>query len=331
MNLRASPLAKNPAAPGRRATLHALVAAAIAGALPLAAFAQAVTLLTGRSSSAHHPLGVALGTALRKSLPSFKPSVKGTKGTAESLEELQQGRAEIAFALGDTLSDAWKGREDAGFRTPLNRLRSIGALFPNYIQVVARADAGIRTLAGLRGKHVSVGVLKSGIELDARAIFAAAGLRYTSFGKIEYLPFGESVELMKNRQLDATLQSALLGVSGLRDLATSVDIVVIAIPAEVLRKIDADVYLPAVIPANTYRGQTKDVPTVAVQNVLVTHEGVSEDTVYAVTKTLWTSIGDLTAAHPAAQAMDPAKALAGIVIPLHPGAERYYRETGVLK
>jgi TRAP transporter TAXI family solute receptor len=331
MNVRASPVRNNPAASGRRATLHALVAAAIAGALPLAAFAQAVTLLTGRSSSAHHPLGVALGTALRKSAPPLKPSVKGTKGTAESLEELQQGRAEIAFALGDTLSDAWKGREDAGFRAPLNRLRSIGALFPNYIQVVARADAGIRTLAGLRGKHVSVGVLKSGIELDARAIFAASGLRYASFGRIEYLPFGESVELMKNRQLDATLQSALLGVSGLRDLATSVDIVVIAIPAEVLRKIDQDVYLPAVIPANTYRGQTKDVPTVAVQNVLVTHEGVSDETVYSVTKTLWTSIGELTAAHPAAKAMDPSKALAGIVIPLHPGAERYYREIGVLR
>ena len=318
-------------ASGRRATLRALAAAAIAGVLPLAAFAQAVTLLTGRSSSVHHPLGVALGTALRKSAPPLKPSVKGTKSTAESLEELQQGRAEVAFALGDTLSDAWKGREDAGFRTPLDRLRSIAALFPNYIQVVARTDAGIRTLAGLRGKHVSVGVLKSGIELDARAIFAAAGLRYASFGRIDYLPFGESVELMKNRQLDATLQSALLGVSGLRDLATSVDIVVIAIPANVLRKIDADVYLPAVIPANTYRGQTKDVPTVAVQNVLVTHEGVPDDTVYAVTRTLWTSTSDLVAAHPAAKGMDAAKALAGIVIPLHPGAERYYRETGLLK
>ena len=123
----------------------------------------------------------------------------------------------------------------------------------------------------------------------------------------------------------------MLGVSGLRDLATSVDIVVIPVPAEVLRKIDTDVYLPAVIPANTYRGQTKDVPTVAVQNVLVTHEGVPDDTVYAVTKTLWTSIGELTGAHPAAKAMDPAKALAGIVIPLHPGAERYYRETGTLR
>jgi TRAP transporter TAXI family solute receptor len=322
---------KIPSASGRRATLRALAAAAITGALPLAAFAQAVTLLTGRPSSVHHPLGLALGTALRKSAPPLKPAVKGTKSTAESLEELQQGRAEIAFALGDTLADAWNGREDAGFRAPLTRLRAIAALFPNYIQVVARADAGIRTLAGLRGKHVSVGVLKSGIELDARAIFAAAGLRYTSFGRIEYLPFGESVELMKNRQLDATLQSALLGVSGLRDLATSVDIVVIAIPPEVLRKIDADVYEPAVIPANTYRGQTKDVPTVAVQNVLVTHEGVPDDTVYAVTRTLWTSIGELTGAHPAAKAMDPSRALTGIVVPVHPGAERYYRETGVLK
>jgi len=99
---RALPIRKSPPASGRRATLQALVAAAIAGALPLAASAQAVTLLTGRSSSVHHPLGVALGAALRKSAPPLKPSVKGTKGTADSLEELQQGRAEIEVSGGVT-------------------------------------------------------------------------------------------------------------------------------------------------------------------------------------------------------------------------------------
>ena len=318
-------------ASGRRATLRALAAAAIAGVLPLAAFAQAVTLLTGRSSSVHHPLGVALGTALRKSAPPLKPSVKGTKSTAESLEELQQGRAEVAFALGDTLSDAWKGREDAGFRTPLDRLRSIAALFPNYIQVVARTDAGIRTLAGLRGKHVSVGVLKSGIELDARAIFAAAGLRYASFGRIDYLPFGESVELMKNQQLDATLQSAGHGVSSLRDIATSVDIVVVTIPPDVIKKTNNPAYLPATIPANTYRGQTTDVQSAAVQNFLVTHEGVSNDIVYGMTKALWTNLDQLVAAHSAAKAIEIKHALNGMPVPLHPGAEKYYKEVGVLK
>ena len=84
----------------------------------------------------------------------------------------------------------------------------------------------------------------------------AAGLTYDDFSKVEYLSFSESVELIKNRQLDVTLQSAGLGVASLRDLASSLAIVVVPIPADVVRKVGRDVYRPAVIPAGTYEGQT---------------------------------------------------------------------------
>jgi TRAP transporter TAXI family solute receptor len=117
----------------------------------------------------------------------------------------------------------------------------------------------------------------------------------------------------------------------LRDLATSVDIVVVAIPADVIKKTNDPAYLPAMIPANTYRGQTADVPAVAVQNFLVTHEGVSDDVVYAMTKALWTSLDQLTAAHSAAKAIDLKHALEGMPVPLHPGAQKYYKEAGLLK
>ena len=136
---------------------------------------------------------------------------------------------------------------------------------------------------------------------------------------------------MKNRQLDATLQSAGLGVSSLRDLATSVEIVVVTIPADIIKKTNDPAYLPATIPANTYRGQTADVQTAAVQNYLVTHEGVSNDTVYGMTKALWTNLDQLTAAHSAAKAINLKNALAGMPVPLHPGAEKYYKEVGALK
>jgi TRAP transporter TAXI family solute receptor len=156
-------------------------------------------------------------------------------------------------------------------------------------------------------------------------------MTYKDFSKVEYLPFGESVELMKNRQLDVTLQSAGLGVSSLRDLATSVDIVVVAIPADVIKKTNDPAYLASVIPANTYRGQTADVPTAAVQNYLVTHDGVSNDTVYGMTKALWTGLDQLVAAHSAAKAINLKSALEGMPVPLHPGAEKYYKEVGAIK
>ena len=308
-----------------------VLAAGLCTALPARAAEQFVNVLTGGTSGVYYPLGVALSTNIGKALPNVKTSVQATKASLENLNLLQTGRGEIAFTLGDSLSDAWKGKEEAGFKTPLNKLRGIAAIYPNYIQIVARADSGIRTLADLKGKRISVGAPRSGTELNARTIFEAAGITYKDFSKVEYLPFGESVELMKNRQLDVTLQSAGLGVASLRDLATSVDIVVVPIPADVVKKTNDPAYIPATIPANTYKGQTADVVSATVQNYLVTHEGVSNDTVYAMTKALWTGLDNLVAAHSAAKSIDQKRALEGMPLPLHPGAEKYYKEVGILK
>jgi len=303
----------------------------IALCAPAMAAEQFINVLTGGTSGVYYPLGVALGNNIGKAMPNVKTSVQATKASVENLNLLQAGRGEIAFTLGDSLSDAWTGNEEAGFKTPLKKLRGIAAIYPNYIQIVARADAGIKTLADLKGKKISVGAPKSGTELNARAILSAAGISYKDFAKVEYLPFGESVELMKNRQLDVTLQSAGLGVSALRDLATSVDIIVVPIPPDVIKKTNDPAYLPATIPANTYRGQTVDVPSAAVQNYLVTYDGVSTDTVYGMTKALWTGLDQLVAAHSAAKSIDPKHALEGMPVPLHPGAEKYYKEVGILK
>src|SRR5690606_20538184 len=130
-----------------------------------------------------------------------------------------------------------------------------------------------------------------------------------------------SVELIKNRQLDATLQSAGLGVASIRDLATSVPINVVAVPKAEVEKIGSP-YIPVTIPAGTYDGQAADVETAAVGNFLITHDGVPEETAYQMTKLLFESLPQLVAAHAAAKAIDPAKALDGMPVELQPGAAR---------
>jgi len=298
---------------------------------PASAQQQFVNVLTGGQSGVYYPLGVALGQIYTKAMPAAKVQVQATKASVENLNLLQAGRGEIAFTLGDSLSDAWKGVEDAGFKTPLKKLRTIAGIYPNYIQIVANADAGIKTLADLKGKRISVGAPRSGTELNARAILKAAGLTYADFAKVEYLPFGESVELMKNRQLDVTLQSAGLGVASIRDLATAVKIVVVSIPADVIAKIGDAAYQPGTIPANTYTGQTEGVPTAAVRNFLVTSDAVSNEVAYAMTKALFDNLDQMTAAHSAAKAISREDAPKAVPVPLHPGAERYYREAGLIK
>ena len=307
-----------------------ILLAGIALAAPLQA-AEFINVLTGGTSGVYYPMGVALTQIYGKALPAVKTSVQATKASAENLNLLQAGRGEIGFTLGDALSDAWKGDEEAGFKTPLKKLRGVAAIYPNYIQIVAAADSGIRTLADLKGKRLAVGAPKSGTELNARAILKGAGLSYKDLGKVEYLPFGESVELMKNRQLDATLISAGLGVAAVRDLSVAVKVVVVAVPADVIAKVGDPAYQAAVIPAKTYEGQATDVPTAAVQNFLVSHEGVPADTVYKMAKAMWENVDQLYAAHAAAKAMKKENAVKGMPLPLHPGAEKYYKEAGLLK
>ena len=293
--------------------------------------ADFINVLTGGTSGVYYPMGVAITQIYGKAIPDAKTSVQSTKASAENLNLLQAGRGEIAFTLGDALGDAWKGDAEAGFKAPLKKLRTIAGIYPNYIQIVANADSGIKTLADLKGKRVAVGAPKSGTELNARAILKGAGMSYGDFAKTEYLPFGESVELIKNRQLDATLISAGLGVAAVRDLATAVKLVVVPIPADVVAKIGEAAYLPAVIPANTYTGQTAEVPTVAIKNFLVSHDGVSTEMAYRMTKALFDNLADLHAAHGAAKAITREGAPLSPPAPLHPGAEKYYKEAGLLK
>ena len=293
--------------------------------------ADFVNVLTGGTSGVYYPMGVALSQIYGKAMPDAKISVQATKASAENLNLLQAGRGEIAFTLGDSLSDAWKGDEEAGFKTPLKKLRTVAAIYPNYIQIVAAADSGIKTLADLKGKRLAVGAPKSGTELNSRAILKAAGLSYKDLGKVEYLPFGESIELMKNRQLDASLISAGLGVAAIRDLAASVKMTIVTIPADIVPRIGDPAYQVAAIPAKTYEGQNAEVATIKVQNFLVTHEGVSADVVYKMTRSMFENLDTLYAAHAAAKAITKTDAPKGSPIPLHSGAEKYYREAGLLK
>ncbi|MCB1908476.1 MAG: TAXI family TRAP transporter solute-binding subunit [Rhodocyclaceae bacterium] len=308
-----------------------LVAVALLAALPAIAEQKFITVLTGGTSGVYYPMGVAMSQLFGAAMPDAKVSVQSTKASVENVNLLQAGRGEVAFALGDTVSNAWQGNAEVGFKKPLDKLRAIAAIYPNFVQIVASKESGIHSLADLKGKRVSVGAPKSGTELNARAVFSAAGLGYGDLGKVEYLPFGESVELIKNRQLDATLQSAGLGVASIRDLATAIDIVVVPIPGDVVTAIGDSAYQAGVLPAGTYTGQEADVATASIRNILVTHEGVEEAAVYEMTKAIFTNLDALVAAHSAAKGIVPDKAAHGLPVPLHPGAERYYREAGLLQ
>jgi len=130
-------------------------AAALCLALPVNA-TEFINILTGGTSGIYYPLGVSLSQIYSKALPDSKATVQATKASIENLNLLQAGRGEVGISLGDSFSDAYKGDADAGFKAPLKKLRTITALYPNYIHFVAAADSGIKSFADIKGKRISV-------------------------------------------------------------------------------------------------------------------------------------------------------------------------------
>ncbi|WP_139973622.1 TAXI family TRAP transporter solute-binding subunit [Ochrobactrum sp. CGA5] len=311
----------------RKTTVSVAAALGLVFTVAQAKAEEFVNILTGGTSGVYYPLGVAM-EKIYSNIPDVRPSVQATKASIENINLINSGRGEVAFTLGDSLRDAYEGNEAAGFKKKLTNLSTLAAIYPNYVQIVASKESGIKTLADLKGKRLSVGAPKSGTELNARTILGAAGLSYDDLGKIEYLPFAESVELMKNRQLDATLQSSGLGVASLRDLANSVDINVVEVPADVIEKIGAP-YQVNTIPANTYKGQDKDVVTASVINYLIVRPDMNDELVYQMTKGLFENLDQLAAAHSSAKAIKLDKGTIVSPVPVHPGALRYYKEKGI--
>jgi uncharacterized protein len=320
-------------APARWAKrLARLVAAALLSASATAsAGPESIRILTGGTSGVYYPIGNALAQLFDERIEGSTSRVQATKASVENLNLLQIARGQLAFALGDSLADAWQGNQEAGFKAPRDRLRAIAAIYPNYIQIVATRQSGIKTLADLEGKRISVGAPRSGTELNARAILQAAGLSYEDMRHVDFKPYAESLALIKSGQLDAIVQSAGLGMAAIRDLAEAMPVTFVPIPADLVERIGNSAYQPRLIPGGTYAGQPRNVPTAAIANILVSQIKVSDEVAYRMTKAIFDNLDSLAEAHPAAKAITLKNAIEGLPIPLHPGAERFYKEAGMLR
>ncbi|MGA1313960.1 MAG: TAXI family TRAP transporter solute-binding subunit [Pelagibacteraceae bacterium] len=290
--------------------------------------AEFINILTGGTSGVYYPLGVGLSKIYGEKIDGSKVQVQSTKASVENLNLIQSGKGEIAFVLGDSVKYGWEGNAEAGFASKLENLRGVAGIYPNYVHIVASKSSNIKSIADLKGKKVSVGAPKSGTELQARAILKAAGMSYDDLGQVDYSPFGQSVELIKNRQIDATIQSAGLGVASIKDLANSVDVVIVEIPESIIAKLGAP-YVSATIPAGTYKGIDSDAKTAGIVNFLITSKQVSDKIAYDMTKHLFENLPALVATHSAAKSININNALTGMPVPLHPGAEKYYKEKGI--
>jgi TRAP transporter TAXI family solute receptor len=209
-----------------------------------------VTILTGPTAAVFYPLGMALSSIYGNAMKGVSFTAQSTGGPVENLRLLEAGDGELAFTFADTAANAWVGNKAVGFNPPFVRLRGVARLYPGYVQIVASKESGIKTLADLKGKRMSVGTELSGTTLNVAAVLKAAGLTFADLATVDHSPVGNSARMVERGELDATMAMAGLGVELVRHLLASGGTLV-PIPPEVVAKIGSPVYIAGTIPAGT--------------------------------------------------------------------------------
>lgn len=286
-------------------------------------------IATFEAGGIYHLLGTALAGIYSSRVPGVSASAHSTAGSVFNVHGIQEGNFDVAFTLGNVAYLAYQRGIDSD-RQPHRRLRGIAVLYEGVMQIISRADSGIRRVEDLRGHRIGVGTIGSGTELAARIVIGAYGLSESDL-TAEPLSTDQVLAGMRDHTVDAGFVVASYPYPAISDADTSVGVRLIPIERHVVSRIRADYpfFRPTVIPVDTYH-QPGEVETMGVDNLLVCRSDLGEELVYRLTKELFGALPELRRLHTAAAQIDPDKASA-TPLPLHPGAARYYREREILQ
>ena len=294
-----------------------------------------VTVLTGPTSGIYFPIGGAFSKVIGEM--GYKTSATATGATGENINAILTGKGELAIAMSDSVIQAVEGFGAYEGKPKATDLRAMMGLWPNVVQIVTTEDSGIKTFADIKGKRVGVGAPNSGVELNARMIFEANGMTYDD-AKVDYLSYGEAIDQMKNGQCDVAFVTSGLGNATIKELGTSKKIVFVPVDGEALKKLTAKYpfYVEWKIPKETY-GTDADTVTAAVMNIMLVSKNLSDEVVYDLLGGIYSDKGleTIGASHATAKReikLDTAlRGITGTSVKLHPGAEKFYKDKGILK
>ncbi len=287
-------------------------------------------LATGGTSGTYYPFGGAIANIWNTKIENMNVTAQATGASAENLRLISKGDAEFATVQNDVMDYAYRGSDMfAGQKLP--NLASIGTLYPEVVQIAASKTSGIKSITDLVGKRVSVGDAGSGVEFNAKQILEGYGITFDDIKK-NNLSFKESAEGLQNGTLDACFVTAGVPNAALQELAFTAGLILIPVDGAEADSIckKYSFYTKTVIPAGTYKGTDVDTEALAIKATLAVSESLDEETVYQMTKALFSNLEELGAAHAKGKEVTVKSAVTGISVPFHPGAMRYFKEVGAL-
>lgn len=286
-----------------------------------------LSMLTGGTGGTYYPLGGEIAGIISDETD-LDVTPSSSSASADNIAALQENEADIAFTQTDVMANAVEGTNSFEGNLVDNVL-AIGSLYPETIQIVTTANSGITSVEDLAGKRVSVGAPGSGTYVNAQQILEIHGLDIEADIEPQSLDFDESTDGLQDGNIDAAFITAGTPTGSVEGLAATTDITIVPIAQDKIDALVADYpyYAADTIPAGTY-GLESEVTTVAVLAMLAVTDSLSEDEVYEMTKAIYENADKIT--HAKGSLITKESALDGIGIDFHPGAEKYFKEEGLL-
>ena len=295
--------------------------------------AEKIILATGGNTGTYYGYGMAMGPILQEKT-GIKFDVQSTGASKANIQLVDMKEANMAVVQNDVMYYAYTGT-DLFEGTEIKGFSAVATLYPELCQIVASEASGIKTVADLAGKRVSVGDAGSGVEFNAKQILAAYGIDIDNDINKQNLGFGPSADALKDDKIDAFFCVAGIPTTAITDLAMGMDITLVPVDDDKFDSLSSQYgfYTRQTIPAGTYNGVDEDVKTAAVMATYIVSNDLSEDTVYKITKAIFENKDEIAAAHVKGNELDSAKAVEGIpdVVPMHAGAAKYFKEIGVIE
>jgi TRAP transporter TAXI family solute receptor len=261
-----------------------------------------------------------------KNIKGMNASAQSTGATVANINMLKDGSVDVAIVQNDITYYAANGTEMFKDKKVEN-LRGLATLYPETCQFVTLDKTGIKSINDLKGKRVAVGAAGSGAEANARQILEAYGITYDDISA-QYLSFGEAASALKDGNVDAAFLTAGYPTAAVQDISAQNKIQLLPIDAD---KADALIakypfYTKTTIPAGTYAGFDIAVPTISVMAMLVATDKVDDALGYDLTKSLFSNLDKLQAAHAVGKLITKEGAQKGMPIKMNAGAEKYFKE-----
>ncbi|MFQ1702171.1 TAXI family TRAP transporter solute-binding subunit [Loktanella agnita] len=320
------------------AKLKFAAAGAVAATMmaPAAMAEEFITIGTGGVTGVYYPTGGAICRLVNKGRRDHgvRCSVESTGGSVYNINTIREGELEFGVAQSDWQYHAYNGTSQFEEAGPFEGLRAVFSVHAEPFTVVARADSGIATFADLQGKRVNIGNPGSGQRGTMEVLMEAMGWTTDDFALATELKAAEQSAALCDNQIDAMVYTVGHPSGSIQEATTACDSVLVEVSGDVVDQLVADnpFYRTATIPGGMYRGNDEDTLTFGVGATFVSSDAVSEDVVYTLVKGVFENFGDFTGLHPAFANLDPSEmASAGLSAPLHAGAEKYFREAGLIE